>query len=535
MNKCRYLTFYKISFILFIFALCSVLISESKPTPVSANRSNKAKPALALETKFTWYQKDSLTYGRHEHTATLLLNGRVLIVGGIQGTEQDRPGLVIVEEYDPVSETWHSTGSLNIGRTGHRATLLPDGSVLVTGGKASPSGPALTSVEIYDPIAKTWRIGPPLSEPRSNHTATLLGDGRVLVAGGRFSTNSDDVHASVEIYDPVSQSWTSIGDLQIPRESHSATLLPDGGVLVVNGYNQTWLATNEIYDPANGSWNYIVNPFACHGVAHTATRLLDGKVLVVGGACGSGVAGIRSEVDVYNPADTTWVATTTLPQTREAHTATRLPDGRILVVGGDNGEVPRYTSALIFNPENGIWDPAPSLAAGRRGHTATLLKDNAVLVVGGWGNDASALASVELYQEVIPDSPTVTLTPTDNPLAPTSTITNTPLPPTPAPDTPTPSTTDSQFSPTQTGLPATLTGTPASIDDVDPYPEPITNTPEIPTNELSATPDVPADTPTPTVVEGSSNRVTYLVIMLIFAVISIILMVSIVLYLRKDF
>ena len=338
-------------------------------------------PKMALEAAGTWVPAGTLADGRHGHTATLLSDGRVLIVGGLQERTVGSPGLASVEVYDPVSRTWSIAGSLNSGRTHHTATLLPDGTVLVTGGMAGYSGPALASVEIYDPISGTWSSAPPLSVPRRGHSATHLADGRVLVAGGRFSARNPDVHASAEIYDPVSGTWSPIGSLLTPREGHSATLLPDGRVLVVNGYYRSWLASAEVYDPVSGAWSEITAPLSCHGVAHTATLMSDGRVLIVGGACGGGTPGIRDDAEVYDPATSTWNATAALPVVREAHTATLLPDGTVLIVGGDSGGLPRYDSALIYDPASGVWSPTGSLDTGRRSHTATLLNDGTVLAV----------------------------------------------------------------------------------------------------------------------------------------------------------
>jgi hypothetical protein len=168
-------------------------------------------------------------------------------------------------------------------------------------------------------------------------------------------------------------------------------------VLVVNGYYLTWLASAELYDDANETWKSIPNPLVCHGVAHTATLMPDGKVLVVGGACGGGTAGIQAEAETYDPITSTWSAVVGLPAAREAHTATMLPDGQVLVVGGDNGDIPRYDSALIYEPARGVWVPTQALVIGRRNHTATLLTDGTVLVAGGWGNDSTFLASAERF------------------------------------------------------------------------------------------------------------------------------------------
>ena len=402
MNMCRTSKCFALPFLAVFLLIVASFVSDSTDIFASASTSSRTMPKMALEAAGTWVPAGSLAEGRHSHTATPLSDGRVLIVGGTQG-RFGGPGLTSVEIYDPSSGTWSTARSLSDARSEHTATLLPDDTVLVTGGSDGHSGPPLASVEIYDPISGTWSSAPPLSVPRRGHSATRLADGRVLVAGGRFSTRNPDVHASAEIYDPVSGAWSPTGFLLTPREGHSATLLPDGRVLVVNGYYRSWLASAEVYDPVSEAWSEITAPLSCHGIAHTATLMSDGRVLIVGGACGGGTPGIRDDAEVYDPATSTWIATAALPAVREAHTATLLPDGTVLIVGGDNGGLPRYDSALIYDPASGVWSPTGSLATGRRNHTATLLDDGTVLAIGGWGDTTTYLESAELYQGTVAD------------------------------------------------------------------------------------------------------------------------------------
>jgi N-acetylneuraminic acid mutarotase len=125
-----------------------------------------------------------------------------------------------------------TTGALNTGRAYHTATLLPNGKVLVAGGE-NPSSPGiyLSSAELYDPTAGTWTTTGSLATSRAHHTATLLPNGKVLVAGGyNFS-----YPASAELYDPATGKWTTSGALKTARDLHTATLLPNGQVLVAGG------------------------------------------------------------------------------------------------------------------------------------------------------------------------------------------------------------------------------------------------------------------------------------------------------------
>lgn len=185
----------------------------------------------------TWSTTGSMSTVRFDHTATLLSNGRVLVVGGADGSID----LATAEVYDPVTATWSPTGSLATARQGHSATLLPDGRVLVVGGNAS-GGAAVTSAEIYDPASGTWADAGSLTALGGPRPATLLPNGRVLVAGGNNAV----------LYDPATNAWTTTGSLNTSRFGHTALLLNSGKVLAVGGTatgTSTTLASAELYTP----------------------------------------------------------------------------------------------------------------------------------------------------------------------------------------------------------------------------------------------------------------------------------------------
>jgi Bacterial Ig-like domain (group 2)/Kelch motif len=175
-----------------------------------------------------WEQTDTLASGRGQHTATLLKDGRVLVVGGVQKIYSFMLTTVASAEfYDPVRETWSLTGSMNTARKRHTVTLLADGKVLATGGFTA-------SAEIYDPATGDWAVTGSMSTDRTDHTATLLNDGKVLVIGG-YIDNYSKVSDTVEIYDPANGTWSAVGGLQTARAGHEAVLLTNGKVLVVGG------------------------------------------------------------------------------------------------------------------------------------------------------------------------------------------------------------------------------------------------------------------------------------------------------------
>ncbi len=216
---------------------------------------------------------------RGNHTATLLLNGKVLAAGGYN--RNTGSALFTAELYDPATGTWTQTGAMATVRDNHTTTRLLNGKVLVAGGAPDSAGySSLSSAEVYDPDAGTWTTIDSMSFARQYHTATLLPDGRVLVAGG------GDVGyfiSSAEIYDPATGTWSATGTLGTARGIHTATLLPDGKVLAAAGNHNTLnaptivaLSSAELYDPATGIWTASGSLNAARST-HTATLLLAGR------------------------------------------------------------------------------------------------------------------------------------------------------------------------------------------------------------------------------------------------------------------
>ena len=332
----------------------------------------------------SWISTGALTQGRSDHTATLLGNGQVLVVGGFNNSY-----LSSAELYDPTTGIWTATGALTGVRAYYTATLLGNGQVLVVGGLGS--GGALSSVELYDPATGIWTATGALAQARWLHTATLLANGKVLVVGG--GDNNSNALASAELYDPATGIWTSAGALTGARRGHTATLLTNGLVLVVGGAGGSIFSSAELYDPTTGIWTATgaLNQ-ARH--SHTATLLSNGQVLVVGGSVGFG--GAIASTELYNSNTGAWTTTGALTQVRYSHTATMLSNGEVLVVGGHNGSFNGFASAEVYDSATGIWTSTGALTESRRGHTATLLSNGQALVVGGIGA-SDYLASAELY------------------------------------------------------------------------------------------------------------------------------------------
>jgi N-acetylneuraminic acid mutarotase len=219
---------------------------------------------------------------RAAHTATLLSDGKVLVTGGGTAGGGQFPaefgeGSTGAEVYDPATGQFTSTGSMAVGRVAHTATLLANGKVLIVGGWVS-SDPTATA-ELYDPAAKTFIATGSMASARAGHTATLLHDGRVLIAGGVDNPGSLPIGSNTtEIYDPATGSFVSAGSMAVARRLHTATLLPDQKVLVIGGGSR--LA--EIYDPATNSFSPVGLTIQERS-GHSATLLQNGHVVVIGG------------------------------------------------------------------------------------------------------------------------------------------------------------------------------------------------------------------------------------------------------------
>lgn len=333
----------------------------------------------------TFTSTGTLTTGHnYRHSSTLLPNGKVLVAGGEAPNNILGSGILASAElYDPDTGTWTATGSLATGRSGHTATLLPNGKVLVSGGTDS-SGNSLSSAELYDLATGTWSATGSLVMGRTIHTATLLANGKVLVSGGFNPTDNTLRYALsfCELYDPATRTWTATGSMSTKREGHAATLLPNGKVLVSGGEPSTFegnVASVDLYDPASGTWTVTAALSTPRG-GHSSTLLPNGKVLVSGGIDNYGH--VLPSADLYDPATETWAATGLMTTERYVHTATLLPTGQVLVSGGTSQYVNALASAELYDPNAGTWTSTGSLPLGVYGHKATLLANGKVLISG---------------------------------------------------------------------------------------------------------------------------------------------------------
>jgi N-acetylneuraminic acid mutarotase len=334
-----------------------------------------------------WLPAMQMNVPRTYHSAVTLANGQVLVSGGVG---PNNAVYVSAELYNPTANSWSYTGSLTTARYLHTSTVLASGKVLVAAGYGSSGAPPpLTSAELYDPVAGMWSSAGSLSTARIEHTATLLPNGQVLVVGGQDGNNNS--FASAELYIPSSNSWSATGSLASARTNHTATLLQNGLVLVAGGTNAGGtLSSAELYNPATGTWS-AAGTMSGQRANHTATLLQNGMVLAAGGFLNNGSL---ATADLYNPSTNTWSLVGSMSTGRLGHTATLLPNGSVLVAGGGN-----LASAEIFNPSSNLWTAAASMANARSYFTAALLDSGTVLVAGGQAPTVpgTLMTSAEIY------------------------------------------------------------------------------------------------------------------------------------------
>ena len=332
-------------------------------------------------------QTGALTTGRSEQIAILLPNNKVLVAGG---TNNGTTPLRTAELYDPITETWTATGSMSVARRGHTATLLLDGKVLVVGGFDGTVESVTT--EIYDPATGVWTSSGAMARGRKYHTASRLGDGKVLIAGGIVATNMGDGRIA-EIYAPLTASFTSMPLtsslaspsplMSSPRHKHTASVLSDGvTVVLVGGFDPAVRATTEVFTynattPTNSTW--AVGPTLTQGRHDHAVSTLAGtkKLFITGGYTNS--TEICDFTTLSSPSCT---ASTSMVATRALHTSNTLTDGRVIVIGGTDGSQ-LLKSIEIYTPTGPTWATDPKvLQTARAGHSGTLLSNGKVLVTG---------------------------------------------------------------------------------------------------------------------------------------------------------
>jgi hypothetical protein len=345
----------------------------------------------------------SLITPRGFHTETVLQSGQVLIVGG-EPNDSTNP-LGTCELYNPTTGTFSATGNLNVPRLNHTATLLANGTVLITGGQASDGSGGLTETaisELYNPATGTFAETGSLNTARKGHTATLFPNGTILIAGG---SGTSGYAATAEIYNSTAGTFTNTGTLNNARAGHTATLLNDGTILIAGGGTYAGnIAVAELYNATAGTFT-DTGSLNTASLGHIATILNNGEALIAGGYSGY-YTGALARTELYNPTTKLFTAGGNMSTPRALFAASLLGTGNVLLVGGVDNNNDILASADLYNPTASTFSIAGDLNDARTSHTAALLNDGAVLIVGGLDANDYDIGAAETYQgTAVPPSP----------------------------------------------------------------------------------------------------------------------------------
>jgi hypothetical protein len=321
-----------------------------------------------------WSSAAELSEARDSFASFVLPDGRVLVAGGLSGAPTEP--IASAELYDPASDSWSVTGSLLQARSSFTlsARASKGGVAVLAVGGAAQQG-ALSSTELYDEGSGLWSPGPELPAPYAGHAALRFDDGDLLIAGGSSSRRAALLGASAS-------SWTPAGELLALEPGSTLTALGNDDALLV-GPNEP---SAQRFARDSNAWRASGVP-AQPRSKHSATRLLDGTVLIAGGSA-------SRSAELYDPASESFHFVGALNEPRSLHTASLLPDGRVAVVGGSDLDGPVATE--LYNPEWGTWTPGPGTSQGRAAHRSELLADGRLLAIGGRGPDGIALGSTDL-------------------------------------------------------------------------------------------------------------------------------------------
>ena len=318
----------------------------------------------------------SMNFGRTGHTATLLQNGNVLVTGG-DGDSTDAP-IASAELYSSAAGTFSTAGNMTTARVGHTAVLLASGLVLIAGGQNS-TWVNQSTAELYNPKTGTFTATRRMTAARTGHTATLLKNGMVLIAGGG---NAKAIVATAELYNPSTRAFTATGSMATPRQFATATLLQNGQVLITGG--GSWTATcsgcsvnsAEIYDPATGTFSTVCS-MAYSRRSHTGTLLANGNVLITGGweDTTGGIVDLNT-AEIFDATSLSFSSTSNMNDNRADHRATALCGGNVLVTGGFDGPVNLTNTAEVFDASTGAFQTVGFMTDARGEHTATRLSNS---------------------------------------------------------------------------------------------------------------------------------------------------------------
>ena len=320
-----------------------------------------------------------------------------------------RPSLVLVLVLLPIltlplaAQQWSALGDLSVARWGAAAISIGDGQVLVIGGSTGipiESDPKAVPVATCD-IVDVWRgrvsTTASMALPRAEFVALAARDSSVVVIGGVIGIDPNgDVTGSVELFDPRSRTWRTVGSLLTARRQHVAGFIDEHRILVVGGRTKSYasLTDAEVFDLRTGT-STRATPFPYPINTSTLIVSHSGELVVVGGRTGGANSERRSEVYAYDPATDGWVLSSVLAQSVSAVSGLRLWDRRIIVAGGLHQDLPGQSATEVQLENVGKWKLISPMSRPRTNAGLAQWTENRVLVVGGYHSDRQPVATTE--------------------------------------------------------------------------------------------------------------------------------------------
>ena len=306
----------------------------------------------------TWTSRANMPTPRFNF-GTCVVDGKVFVIGG----DEDKFGdisIATVEMYDPETDTWERKADMPTARAGV-STVVVDGKIYAIGGGQTKKfqrglgwvygGKVLSTIEMYDPVTDTWTQKADMPVPRVGRACVV--DGKIYIVGVSAANKKRDPLGSVDVYDPATDTWAAVESMNHARAAPAVSVV-DGMIYVMGGVGWPrvlnrpgpFLSSVEVFDPKNNRWTEIAE-MPTPKALHTAS-VIDGKIYVIGGGFrGNGLFQYLSTVEVYDPETDRWTEERDIPTRRSGHKA-EVINGNIYIFGGSNDVFRPLTTVEVY-------------------------------------------------------------------------------------------------------------------------------------------------------------------------------------------
>jgi PKD repeat protein len=266
---------------------------------------------------------------------TCVVDGKIYAIGG--GTHYGKGALGTVEEYDPETDTWSTKSEMPTPRQAPASSVV-EGKIYVIGGGESPTNSnyngieCYATVEEYDPATDTWTEKSPMPTARWCHSTCEV-SGRIYIIGGCGSDSYPSWNNSIntmEMYEPATDNWAHVSNLPRPMVNCGSAVI-DGKIYIIGGELEGYAQRVDEYDPNTNTWAQKADMPS--GKTDAGCSVLNKKIYIMGGDGGTSELGINDLLDIYDPAEDTWTEESPLITPRVGLSSCTV-DGKIYAIGG---------------------------------------------------------------------------------------------------------------------------------------------------------------------------------------------------------